>query len=282
MKILPIPEHLKRPAVILLAVGIILAIGLPLIDKSFENHIQPSVISFRGVGLAMLILTIYTAYSCLKTHHTGTAKLTIYFIMYNILIIAMKYVVAPLTLETSDSESRVRNLGMRTIFQNLLVAFLTALVVFFIYYTVFAIVRHINIRRSEVMKATPGGLKTSIGLIIVSIFLFSIIFGGLSGFAFLAILLFETNVSYLGTVFTSVYSYAIVVLIISATVMAYLTFREAAKVTDRTKDSKVFTNTASLGLMLLIVYHIIWIAYFTTLETIWPFKIVESLFGSIF
>lgn len=278
MKILTIPKHLIKPISILTIVGMIVAVGLPLIDKSLANHNQPTAISYRGVGLVVFILTIIVTLRCLGSGHNNSKKLIAYFITYNAFIILMKYILAPRSLEHTNTDSIVREINSKTVLQNLLVAFLTAVVVFLIYYTVYAIVRHVAIRKSEVMKITPEGFKTSIGLFIVGIFLFSVIFGGLSGFAFLAILLVETNMQYLGTIFTSIYAYGIVGSIIFASLVVYLTFREAGKITDEKKDQKIFTNVASLSILLLFAYHAIWIAFFATLETIWPYKMIESFF----
>src|ERR671912_963896 len=77
--------------------------------------------------------------------------------------------------------------------------------------------------------------------------------------------------SYLFYIFTT-FGAAITLALILAAVLAYKSFDEVEKRAVRLGDATLLASFFWLGLALILLYHVMWIVFFLTLVSIWPFR----------
>jgi hypothetical protein len=77
--------------------------------------------------------------------------------------------------------------------------------------------------------------------------------------------------SYLFYIFTT-FGAAIALALVLAAVLAYRAFDEVEKRAVRLGDATLLASFFWLGLALILLYHVMWIVFFLTLVSIWPFR----------
>jgi hypothetical protein len=77
--------------------------------------------------------------------------------------------------------------------------------------------------------------------------------------------------SYLFYIFTT-FGAAMALALVLAAVLAYKAFDEVEKRAVRLGDATLLASFFWLGLALILLYHIMWIVFFLTLISIWPFR----------
>jgi hypothetical protein len=77
--------------------------------------------------------------------------------------------------------------------------------------------------------------------------------------------------SYLFYIFTT-FGAAMALALVLAAVLAYKAFDEVEKRAVRLGDATLLASFFWLGLALILLYHIMWIVFFLTLVSIWPFR----------
>jgi hypothetical protein len=77
--------------------------------------------------------------------------------------------------------------------------------------------------------------------------------------------------SYLLYIFTT-FGAAIALALVLAAVLAYKAFDEVEKRAVRLVDATLLASFFWLGLALILLYHVMWIVFFLTLVSIWPFR----------
>ena len=77
--------------------------------------------------------------------------------------------------------------------------------------------------------------------------------------------------SYLFYIFTT-FGAAIALALVLAAVLAYKAFDEVEKRAVRLGDATLLASFFWLGLALILLYHVMWIVFFLTLVSIWPFR----------
>jgi uncharacterized membrane protein len=77
--------------------------------------------------------------------------------------------------------------------------------------------------------------------------------------------------SYLFYIFTT-FGAAIALALVLAAVLAYKAFDEVEKRAVRLGDAALLAGFFWLGLALILLYHVMWIVFFLTLVSIWPFR----------
>jgi MFS family permease len=79
------------------------------------------------------------------------------------------------------------------------------------------------------------------------------------------------TLSYFVYVFTT-FGAAIALALVLAAVLAYKAFDEVEKRAVRLGDATLLASFFWLGLALIMLYHVMWIVFFLTLVSIWPFR----------
>jgi hypothetical protein len=77
--------------------------------------------------------------------------------------------------------------------------------------------------------------------------------------------------SYLFYIFTT-FGAAMALALVLAAVLAYKAFDEVEKRAVRLGDATLLASFFWLGLALILLYHVMWIVFFLTLVSIWPFR----------
>jgi hypothetical protein len=240
----------------LAAAGLIPRIDLALNPASTT----PGVISFLGVGLAVLILTAALFFAGLRRVLPKTAVFLGAAFGYNALLVIVKFALGPVALYVESEKSGFVLLTNPLAFPGLTA--ITAVLYASAFFVLYAIFHGGMQRRLGISVRFERGIIQ----LIVFMFLLAVAGGvtviGLAGFL-------EYSLSLL---LGPVLGLLIAVALVGAIVLASLAFKEAADQAVMTRNVAVLSTFAWIGLAFIAAYHIVWFVFLLTLVSLWPLK----------
>jgi hypothetical protein len=275
----------------------ILAISLiPKLDTSKE---MPGIITLLGVGLVIILLTSWFIYFGIRSTLSLSKQIVLYTLIYNILVIIVKFILVPLNVWTINQKIEFIFLGEK--YFSYLYIPLIGLITFILYYLVFKFIYEkfksriteesilgIELeQREKQQKHNQTRLK-----ILLSILLFLIInlvlilvFNLNYTLLFLFCLLPAINyicaigiLEYFTLLITpTFYSFLIAVYLVTAIYFANKAFKSLTDQISVIRDSTILASFFWIGVILLGVYHFIWVVYFLVLLSTWPLKTASPM-----
>ena len=201
------------------------------------------------------------------------ARVAIFFVAYNGLIVLVKFVLAPAGLYQVNRERWFTSLvGPGGIIV------LSAVLVLALYVAVFSLL-YLGARRSlgSRKEASDGDRERAPGssrrMFVVGLIVAVLSLVGLGLVAF-GTTFFGGGVQYLDFVFSSTLSLLIAVVLGLASVLVVMAFRSVEDRTRAVADATVLLNLFWLGLAFLLLFHVLWVIYVLVLASIWPLKTV--------
>ena len=268
--------------VILFCAGLLAMLLFPKLDLSLNPTSQhPGIITFAGVGVTLIVLTVLVLYFGLQTTVSLKKQFIIYAIFYNSFIIIAKFILSPMTLYY-ENQWITFNGGLGSIFGtgtgDLVSLATAAVVIFFLYVFVFSrIYSSYKGKVEKILKPSKTNNKTKkpslplgVGMIIGALLMVS--FTG--GAVLLIIFPFSAALQYLDYLFSTAEG-----LLIAAAIVGAIIFASAA-LRDLSKQAVVLKNAALLGsffwvaISFLLVFHALWVVYFLIIMNLWPLKAV--------
>lgn len=265
-----------------LLLSFILCLGviyfLPQVDhRLFPGSETPSLITFVGVGLTMVLLTGFALRFGLLGEASYTKQLIIFAFIYNSLIAVSKFTIGPLsTYLASETKAIVAwSFGNPDL---LLLLYISALVLLvYLLALLFIYKRYMKKTSKELLKQeerqeskkTKKWLK-AVFLILVALLL--IVTGGSP--LMLPIILSIPALEYLSFVFSTLYGFIIALLLVGAIYYAKKAFKEAQEQALLVKNTTIVVSIFWIGISFLLMYHALWVVYFLILMTLWPLKVV--------
>ncbi|MFZ8847999.1 MAG: hypothetical protein ACO2O4_02045 [Minisyncoccia bacterium] len=270
----------------------ILAISLiPKLDTSKE---MPGIITLLGVGLVIILLTSWFIYFGIRSTLSLSKQVVLYTLIYNILVIIVKFILVPLNVWTINRKIEFIFWGEKD-FSYLYIP-LIGLITFILYFLVFKFIYEkfksriteesilgIELeQREKQQKHNQTRLK-----ILLSILLFLIInlvlilvFNLNYTLLFLFCLLPAINyicaigiLEYFTLLITpTFYSFLIAICLVAAIYFTNRTFKSLTDQISIIRDSTILASFFWIGVILLGVYHFIWVVYFLVLLSTWPIK----------
>jgi len=248
------------------ALALFAAIGFPVLDRAVNPGAgQPGVVTFLGVGLAVLTLTSGLLMLGLRGLLPKTGVFLGAVLGYNALLILVKFAISPAALYVASREKGFLILANDSsgfgYFAFPAVALLTGAIyatAFFILYAYFqSKLRH--------RLGIPVGFEKSF------LFLFLVMFclGGISAITVGAFASIEYVLS-----FTVMLALAVLlaVALLGALVLCIVAFRDATEQAAVVRNVTLLTAFAWIGLAFIAAYHVVWLVFILTLITIWPLK----------
>ena len=275
----------------------ILAISLiPKLDTSKE---MPGIITLLGVGLVIILLTSWFIYFGIRSTLSLSKQIVLYTLIYNILVIIVKFILVPLNVWTINRKIEFTFLGEK--YFSYLYIPLIGLITFILYYLVFKFIYEkfkssiaeesilgIELeQREKQQKHNQTRLK-----ILLSILLFLIInlvlilvFNLNYTLLFLFCLLPAINyicaigiLEYFTLLITpTFYSFLIAICLVAAIYFTNRTFKSLTDQISIIRDSTILASFFWIGVILLGVYHFIWVVYFLVLLSTWPLKTASPM-----
>lgn len=234
---------------------------IPRIDLALNpGSTTPGVISFLGVGLAVLILTAALFFAGLRRVLPKTAVFLGAALGYNALLVIVKFTLGPVALYLESEKSGVLVLTNLFAFPGL--AAITAILyasAFFVLYVIFH--RGMQRRLGISVRFERGVVQLVIVMFLLAV-AGAVTVIGLGGFL-------EYSLSVL---FGPILGLLVAVALVGAIVLASVAFREAADQAVMTRNVAVLSTFAWIGLAFIAAYHIIWFVFLLTLVSLWPLR----------
>jgi hypothetical protein len=287
---------------------------IPILDKILfiQQSEEPGIITFVGVGLAVSFFIITALRVVMRTSLNIPGQFLFFFIIYNVLIIIVKFSLAPASLylvnqsqefgEGFESPLVSGSIGLLPIwFIRPFIIFLLYLLVFIFMYFIFKRkfknevgenynqeIQDSNFNKyQKYKKFTLLGIKIyvlAILIFIISIFIVSIdakdkmtqgIDALLFWFYFYFGFSFFSFLEYAGNIFLTLYSTLIALALVGAVYFATKAFQTAKEQAVVLRDISVLVSFFWIGAAFLFIYHALWAVYFLIIATLWPFAVVH-------
>jgi hypothetical protein len=259
----------------LVVVGSMVAALAPPLDHALNpTATRPGVVSFLGVGLTVLALTVVLLLYGLRGMLPRTAIFAAAAIGYNALLIAVKLGLGPIAIYAQNDWYRAHPLppgqfgedpGFRFLTLGLAYPGVAALMAilygaaFFFLYLLFksGLQRKLGMRVALERRAVQ---------LIIAMFCIAVA-GAVTLLGLLGFIEYAVSIVYAGTV-----AILIAVDLVAAIALCSVAFREAADQSAALRNVSVLSTFAWIGLAFIAAYHIIWVVFLLTLVSTWPLK----------
>lgn len=247
------------------------AVVVSIVPRAASGGTEPPLGILLSVGLLVGAVTTGALYWGLRSDLALPARVAAYAVAYNVLVVAVKFVLAPRALYESNRGRAFEsilpvNQPLGAILVALAVFAAYALVLFVIYRVTRRRVRAAFARRSRRSKALVLGVFA--GTVLIG----TTFVGG--AVVIIPLLLTAGSVQYLDFVFTSGVAVVIAAALVAAASLAGLAMRSVADRAEILANVGVLVSFFWIGLTFLALYHVLWVVYVLVLTSVWPLKVV--------
>lgn len=253
-------------AVVVLA--FVAAFGFPFLDRNLNpGATTPSVISFLGVGLAVLALTLVMLFAGLRGVLPRSGVFLGAMLGYNALLVLAKFGLGPLALyiQSENNGFFVLASGPGNVISFIAfpaLAAITALLYALAFLLLYLYFRSSLRRRLGINPRIESGFT---GLLIA---MFAI--GGVAAISLVGLYgLLEYLVSFL---VVPILAGLLALALLAALVLCGVAFREANEQAVLMRDVTLLSSFAWIGLAFIAAYHILWLVFILTLIALFPLK----------
>jgi hypothetical protein len=258
-----------------LLLGLLVARAAPAVDHALNPaSTHPGLISFLGVGLSILALTVVLLVFGLRGLLPRGGVFVAAAIGYNALLVVVKFAMGPIAIYAQNDYYKANGLppgttGVDPGFQWLTNAWaypFTAALMAILYGTAFAVIYLIFKSRLRTRLQLPAPLVRPFLQVFVVMFLLAVV-GAITLLGLLGFLEYAFSIVYAG---------AVGILIAGALVIAIalcsVAFREASEQAALMRNVTLLSTFAWVGLAFIAAYHILWVVFLLTLISLWPLK----------
>jgi hypothetical protein len=264
----PTAQRLYTTAGLVFLVALIAAFVFPQLDRALNpDATQPGLITFLGVGLAVLTLTALMLFVGLRGVLPRTAVFFGAAFGYNALLILVKFALGPLGLYAASAGQGfwvLSDLGGYLAFPGLAaIAAILYAGAFFLLYLFF---------RSDLRRrlGVPVRFETRFLVLLLVMFIVAVV-GGVTVIGAFGFLEYALSLVYVLTV-----GILIALALVAAIVLCSVAFREATEQAVVLRNVTVLSAFAWVGLAFIAAYHVVWLVFVLTLISIWPLKAISA------
>lgn len=234
----------------------------------------PPVETLVLAGSLITALTIGALWWGLRSDLGLPAKVAVYAVGFNALVVLVKFVLAP-----SGFYEVNRSVPLEVLFVRpddpagaLAIGMIVLGLYLGAYWAIYELARR-WVERTAALDRPEGRIRTR--HVVVAMAVGGLLIAGTGGalVLLLPLALFD-GLEYLHFVFTSSLSLVIGFALAGATALAALAFRSVAERAAVVGDAAVLLSFFWLGLYFLALYHALWVVYVLILTSIWPIKVV--------
>jgi len=247
---------------VLFGLALVAAWGFPRLDYAINpNARYPGLISFLGVGLVVLAITILLLFVGLRQWLPKTGVFLAAALGYNALLISVKFGLGPVSLYAAETV----NSGFVILSSPLAFPGLAAIAAilyagaFFLLYVIF----HTRLERRLGIQVS---LERRLLQLLMVMFILAIV-GGVTVFGLLGFLEYALSIF-----LTSVLGVLIAIALVGAIVLCSVAFREASDQAVMLRNVSLLGTFAWMGLAFIAAYHILWLVFLLTLISLWPLR----------
>ena len=242
--------------------GLAAAWGFPRLDRGLHpDSASPGLISFVGVGLVVLALTMLLLLVGLRALLPKTAVFVAAALGYNGLLIAVKFGFGPAALYSAN----LNGPGFQYLTNPLAypgLAAITAVVYGMGFFLLYVIFRSGLQRRLGVSVAFERRLVQ----LFVGMFVLGVV-GWVTVTGLLGFLEYSSSVF-----FVSTFGLLIGIALVGAVILCSYAFKEAADQSLMLRNVSVLGTFAWIGLAFIAAYHILWLVFLLTVVSLWPLR----------
>lgn len=256
------------------SIGFALAVGVAYLVPGDDGGSEPPTRTLLIAGSLIALFTTGALYAGVRRDFGLPARIAIYAVAYNALIVLVKFVLAPRGLyevNRSVDLTSLINIGDE------LGAAITAGVVFLLYLAAYYVVYWFFRQRIETLsRGDTAERKRRVRRLLVPVLAGALALAAAGG-AFVLLIpvaAFSGGLEYLDFVFSSSVALLIALALAGATSLAVLAFRDVAERAELVGDAALLVSFFWLGLFFLALYHALWVVYVLVLTSIWPLKVV--------
>lgn len=256
------------------AIGFALALAIAYLIPGGHGGNEPPVRSLLLSAILIALFTTGALYLGLRRDLGLPARVAIYAVAYNALIVGVKFALAPHGLYEVN-----RSVDLTSFFNvtEQAGAIMVAACVFVLYIAAyFMIYRFFRRRIESVPVGDSAETRRRLRGLLVPVFAGALALAAAGGAFVLAIpaAAFSGGLEYLDFVFSSGVSLLIALALAGATSLAVMAFRDVAERAALVGDAAVLVNFFWIGLFFLGLYHALWVVYVLALAATWPLKVV--------
>jgi hypothetical protein len=248
--------------------ALIAAFVFPQVDKvANPTSTQPGLITFLGVGLAVLALTALMLFVGLRAILPKTAVFLAAAFGYNALLVLVKFALGPLALYAASQGKGfwfLSDAGGYLAFPGLAaIAAILYAGAFFLLYLFF---------RSDLRRRLGVSVRFETRFLVLLLVMFMVaVVGGLTVIGAFGFLEYTASLVYVLTI-----GVLIAVALVAAIVLCSVAFRDATEQAVMLRNVTVLSTFAWVGLAFIAAYHIVWLVFVLTLISLWPLKAISA------
>jgi hypothetical protein len=247
------------------------AVVVAIVPRAGSGGVEPPIGIVLSVGLLVGAMTTGALYWGLRTDLGMPARMAAYAVAYNLLVVVVKFVLAPRALYEAN---RGRELVSLLPVSEPIGAIIVAGVVFLLYAAVLFLIYRFARRR---VWAELASMRNRRRTLVLAVFAGAVLLGtAFLGWAVVVIPLLLTagSVQYLDFVFSSGLAFVIALVLVAATSLAAVAMRSVADRAEILGDVALLVSFFWIGLTFLALYHVVWVVYVLVLTSVWPLKVV--------
>lgn len=256
--------------------GIPIVIVIPKIEYASGSTYVPTMNSIGTITLILSIIVIITS----QLAYIGTKaskSLRVWFGISNVLTVWILFALTPSPVVRNYEKIRAYGSEDHSIYEHVLFFIVVTVIFYGISYTLMSIIKYTQISKSEFIKNNYGEVETPLILIIIGTIIVASILGGAGMIVMFALLVFTTNLLYLGSAFVNYHSLVALLVSIFAVVATVKYFKAARINTDLQKHSDAFFRTSWSANIHLLSYYIIWLFFTIWYGHLWPVTSLKNL-----
>jgi hypothetical protein len=248
-------------------------VAVAVLPRVSSGGTQPPVGTLLAVGILVGGVTSAALFLGISRDMKLPARVGIFFVAYNALIVLVKFVLAPAGLYQVNRER-----WFQATFGTKGIVWLSAALVLVLYVVAFTVL-YLGARRSLGTRVTPSkrnrGVprERSVRKLVIGLIVGVLAVVGLSLLALLSVF-GGGGAQYLEFVFSSGLALLIAVALGLASVLLVMGFRSVEDRTRAVADAAALLNLFWLGIAFLLLFHVLWVVYVLVLTSIWPLKTV--------
>ena len=256
---------------VVLASGLALVVVV-LVPRMGGGGARPALQTLLLTGGLLAAVTAPVLYLAVR-RPLGLGILTaVCMVVYNLLVIAVKFVLAPHGLYQVN---QVKTLTGLTNVSDTFGAVLTAGLVFVLYLAVYLVLYRIaRSRVAALLQRDKEGQAKGGKAAVVVMTLLLVTALAVSGGGVILLVGAAGAAQYLGFVFSSGVAGLIALALVVAIALASQVFTSAAERARAAGDVAVLVSFFWLGLYFLALYHVLWVVYILVVTSVWPLKVV--------
>jgi len=243
--------------------ALVAAAGIPRLDHALSPRAtDPGLISFLGVGLCVLTLTLVLLVAGLRGLLPKTAVFLGAAVGYNALLIAVKFSLSPAIVYASQPYSTEGSFEITSALSYPGLAAVTAILYAMAFFVMYAIFRT-GLQRRLGIKVT---FERRLVQLLVVMFLLAVV-GGMTVIGLLAFIQYSLTILLIGSL-----GALVAIALMGAIALCSLAFKEATDQAVMLRNVSYLSTFAWIGLAFIAAYHILWLVFLLTLISLWPLR----------